>query len=969
MQPNPRIAVLIIGLLTLPSLYAAESVRINKLGGELLNRGLCYSTTENAFYAVISYPTPIEIFIPPNITRTDYSYEAFRISASGDAVRVPFVLIPGFDGFAADLLRWLNDSFYFSSSDQSWIYTSETTHQWSSFRWYDCYALLGLAYGGGIYSGVGRVSNQPLVVRSLDGQTWSRTNGTIQGNPTGCYLEAVAYGAYGGGIFAAVGTKGTILISDDGASWVTRNLSSPYTDSLNGVCYGNGYFVAVGDFGQTVTGAGGPTWEVATKLATLNHLNAVCYGDGLFVAVGNTGTWMTSADGKAWSVVRLGTFREDITDVAYGGGAFVGITPQGSVVFHSTKPTYTITASAGPGGTISPSGTIAKSSGESQTFTATANAGYVVDQWRVNGSAVPAAGTTYTLSNIQADRTVHVTFTTAPPYRYTIQGGAVTITEYTGPGGAVTIPGTIAGLPVTRIGDVAFIGAWSVTSVTIPNGVTSIGEYAFGNCMDLTAVTIPNTVTSIEEGGFESCRALTSVTIPNSVASIGDYAFSNCSSLTSVAIPNSVTSMGRMVFYGCSGLTTITVGSQNPAYRGVGGVLFNRSQTVLVQYPVGKTGSYTVPSGVTAIADGAFATCPGLTAITIPSSVTAIEDEAFSVCTNLTSVTIPDSVRNIGALAFWFCTGLIEVTIGSGVGDIGDEAFYSCWSLRSVYCRGNAPVPGTDVFDGITQATVYYLAGTTGWGPTFAGLPTALMLTQYRVTPSAGSNGSISPSTPQTVSQGGSVSFTATPNANYMVKEWLVDNHVVQTGGNSYTLSNIQADLPVRVMFTRVPPTYRIAASAGVGGAISPSGTITKSSGESQTFTASPSANYIVNQWRVNGSLVKTGGTTYTLSDIRANRSVEVTFTYLPYTYEVTSGAVTITRYTGPGGAETVPSKIGGLPVTRIGDDAFGSCGGLTRVTIPNSVTSIGYWGLFELQRSDRHRDTEQRDEHWGLGV
>ena len=87
---------------------------------------------------------------------------------------------------------------------------------------------------------------------------------------------------------------------------------------------------------------------------------------------------------------------------------------------------------------------------------------------------------------------------------------------------------------VTSIGDGAFEGCDSLTSVTIGNSVTSIGSYAFWDCYSLTSVTIPNSVTSIGGWAFEDCRSLTSVTIPNSVTNIGECAFSDCDSLTDV---------------------------------------------------------------------------------------------------------------------------------------------------------------------------------------------------------------------------------------------------------------------------------------------------------------------------------------------------------------------------------------------------------------------------------------------------
>jgi hypothetical protein len=57
---------------------------------------------------------------------------------------------------------------------------------------------------------------------------------------------------------------------------------------------------------------------------------------------------------------------------------------------------------------------------------------------------------------------------------------------------------------------------------------------------------------------------------------------------------------------------------------------------------------------------------------------------------------------------------------------------------------------------------------------------------------------------------------------------------------------------------------------------------------------------------------------------------------------EVANGAVTITGYTGDGGNVVIPSRIRGFPVTGIGELAFSGCIGLTSVSIPAGVTSIG---------------------------
>ncbi|MHC1767420.1 MAG: hypothetical protein AB9869_24600 [Verrucomicrobiia bacterium] len=65
------------------------------------------------------------------------------------------------------------------------------------------------------------------------------------------------------------------------------------------------------------------------------------------------------------------------------------------------------------------------------------------------------------------------------------------------------------------------------------------------------------------------------------------------------------------------------------------------------------------------------------------------------------------------------------------------------------------------------------------------------------------------------------------------------------------------------------------------------------------------------------------------------------------FNYETNNGTITITEYTGPGGAVTIPETINGMAVTSIGAWAFSWCTSLTSVTIPNSVTSEG-WKLHD---------------------
>ena len=471
-------------------------------------------------------------------------------------------------------------------------------------------------------------------------------------------------------------------------------------------------------------------------------------------------------------------------------------------------------------------------------------------------------------------------------YTTNADGITLTITGYTGSGGSVTIPTNIDGLTVTAIGTNAFYNCTSLTNVTIGTNVISIEYEAFGQCTELTSVIIPGSVTNIGDWAFNYCTSLTnatignsvitigdyafldnfgltSVTIPNSVSSIGISAFENCTSVTNVMIGTNVTSIGEEAFIACSSLTAISVATNNPAFSSVAGVLYDKSQTTIIQCPGAEAGNYTIRDGVTnigndafsscdrltsvttgdsvasigvsafaastsltnitigtnvtSIGDGAFEPCIGLTAITVatnnpafssvagvlfnqsqttliqypggkagsytvPNSVTSIGDDAFADCPNLISATIGDSVTSIGAAAFWSCISLTNVSIGAGLTSIGYDGFDGCYSLttitvatnnpafssvegllfnknqttlircpggivgsctipssvtsignfaflndyklNSVYFEGNAPSLGLSVF--YDELTVYYMPGTANWSSSLGGMPTEL---------------------------------------------------------------------------------------------------------------------------------------------------------------------------------------------------------------------------------------------------
>ena len=292
-------------------------------------------------------------------------------------------------------------------------------------------------------------------------------------------------------------------------------------------------------------------------------------------------------------------------------------------------------------------------------------------------------------------------------------------------------------------------------SYMVPVSVTNIGDEAFIFSRSLTSVTIPGSVTSIGNNAFEECYSLTNATICTGVTSIGDAAFNYCDSLPTVTIPSSVTNVGVGVFTDCTSLSAISVALPDSFFCSVNGVLFNASQTALIEYPGGLGGNYSVPGSVTSIWQDAFYGCTSLASVTVPGSVTNIGDYAFSFCfkltnaiisngltsigqdvfeecTSLTYLPIPSSVTSIGVQAFSECTGLTSVTVPGNVTNIGDMAFINCSFLTNVFFTGNAPAVGSDVFISDNRATVYYLPGTVGWSTNIAGVTAVLWAPQIQ---------------------------------------------------------------------------------------------------------------------------------------------------------------------------------------------------------------------------------------------
>ena len=265
-------------------------------------------------------------------------------------------------------------------------------------------------------------------------------------------------------------------------------------------------------------------------------------------------------------------------------------------------------------------------------------------------------------------------------FEYTLEDDyTCTITKYNGSAANITIPSTIYGYKVCKIGyesfednnnirsvtipkyveiidNGAFKGCHSLNSVTFPSGLKTINNGAFSNT-NIKKVTLPNTVTVISDDAFSYCENLSSLTLSNKLESVGYDTFAYCKSLTSVNLPNSLkyadwflfrdctslktVSIGSglkewhsqgdygFIFKGCTALESITVSSSNNNYSSANGIMYDKKKTEILVYPQAKKDTtYTVPSTIKTLGELSTNNNPYLKTITIPASVTDIRDHA-----------------------------------------------------------------------------------------------------------------------------------------------------------------------------------------------------------------------------------------------------------------------------------------------------------------------------------------------------
>ena len=475
-----------------------------------------------------------------------------------------------------------------------------------------------------------------------------------------------------------------------------------------------------------------------------------------------------------------------------------------------------------------------------------------------------------------------------------------------------------------EISDFEHVNRYNPKKISIPKKikkndttylVTRIGDGAFWGCTSLTSVTIPNSVTEIEDGAFEGCKSLTSITIPNSVTSIGDEAFRGCSSLTSITIPNSITSIDSWAFSNCSNLTSITI-----------------------------------PSSVIWIETGAFSGCSSLKSVTIPNSVKSIGNHAFQDCSSLKSITIPNSVTEIGFYAFLGCTSLTSVTIPNSVTEIKWNAFVGCSSLQSITVdAGNTHYDSRNNCNAIIETATNTLIA----GCKTTTIPNSVKSIGYDAFSYCSSLTSIT--IPNSVTEIGWKVFEGTAlynnpsnweNGALYINDCLIEVDTSFVGNctikeNTYLI----ADMAFRGCSSLTSVT--------IPNGVTSIGDYVFYGCKSLTSVTIPNSVKEIREGAFGGcsslqSITVDAGNTHYDSRNNCNAIIETETNTLIAGCKNTTIPNSVTTI-GDGAFESCESLTAiKIPnsVTWIGSDAFRGCSSLTSITIPNSETEIGWWAF-----------------------
>lgn len=311
---------------------------------------------------------------------------------------------------------------------------------------------------------------------------------------------------------------------------------------------------------------------------------------------------------------------------------------------------------------------------------------------------------------------------------------------------------------VTAIGDAAFENKSTITSVIIPAQITSIGLGAFKGCTNLAAITIPyvgqsassnkffgyifgalaylnqgsttyvpsglKTVTllsgNIPDNAFYGCENIVTFHLPANCTVIGNHAFKYCAGVTGINMPDNLAAIGTGAFSNCTSLEFMDL--SNTAVTEIPKDAFANCTDLL---------EITLHQNTVQIGESAFAGSLSLELVNnLGAALSLIDASAFSGCIALERINLANTgVLKISASTFSGCAALVSVTLPSSLQQIENSAFYGCTALQSIVIPNTVRTFGSTIFSGCIKLQTITLPFTNAnYIALFSGLRTDLTI-------------------------------------------------------------------------------------------------------------------------------------------------------------------------------------------------------------------------------------------------
>ena len=200
-------------------------------------------------------------------------------------------------------------------------------------------------------------------------------------------------------------------------------------------------------------------------------------------------------------------------------------------------------------------------------------------------------------------------------YQLNEDNASYKIVEYTGDEKTVVVPETYNDLPVTVIGERAFLDS-TLCNIELSENIKEIGYRAFSRSY-LGEFIAPDGLEIIDKFAFSDCDYLETVYLSKTIRSVGLDAFEGCHSLKNITIENGADGIHYTAF-DRTYYSNVNVNHVNEGYN----VLYADEYMLYTEY--GIYGVFGVKEGTYGIASGACLMSKNITGVTIPESVKVI---------------------------------------------------------------------------------------------------------------------------------------------------------------------------------------------------------------------------------------------------------------------------------------------------------------------------------------------------------